>query len=89
MAWPTSFAVPLCVFNRDNSLMVTLEKLGYKHDDVHLITDLNPWDPPTKENIVSRPYEMLLLPLDFIQLYAMRALVYGARPGDSFFFYCT
>ena len=46
-------------------------------------------DLPTKDNIVRRPCELSLLPLHFVQLAAMRALVHDAQPGDSFFFYCT
>jgi hypothetical protein len=48
------------------SLIVPLANLGFAYDDVRIITDLSPWDPPTKENIVSRLYKMSLLVLDFI-----------------------
>jgi hypothetical protein len=70
-------------------LMVPLDKLGFKLDDIRLMTDKTPWDLPTKDNIVSCPCEMSLLSLDFVQLGAMEVLVDGAQPGDSFFFYCT
>ena len=71
--------------------MDPLAKLGFAHHDVRLMTDEadNPRDLPTKDNIVRRPSGMLFLPLHFVQLAAMRALVYDAQPGDSFFFYCT
>jgi uncharacterized caspase-like protein len=45
--------------------------LGFAHHDIRIITDDNPDDLPTKENILK----------------AMRELVHGAQPGDSFFFY--
>jgi len=48
-----------------------LFNLGFAFDDVRVITDENPWNLPTKENILE----------------AMRALVYDAQPHDSFFFY--
>ncbi|KAI0278929.1 peptidase C14, caspase domain-containing protein [Russula aff. rugulosa BPL654] len=48
-----------------------LINLGFAPDDVRVITDENPWNLPTKENILE----------------AMRALVYDAQPQDSFFFY--
>jgi hypothetical protein len=70
-------------------LIIPLDKFDFKHDDIRLMTDNSPRDLPTKDNIVSCPYEMSLLSLDFIQLGAMRTLVDGAQPGDSFFFYCT
>ena len=71
--------------------MDPLAKLGYAHHDVVLMTDEaeDPRNLPTKNNIVRRPSGMSLLPLHFVQLNAMRALVYDAQPGDSFFFYCT
>ncbi|KAI0293757.1 peptidase C14, caspase domain-containing protein [Russula brevipes] len=47
------------------------DKLGFKRDDIRIITDKNPWDLPTKEIILD----------------AMRALVRDAKPHDSFFFY--
>ena len=53
------------------------------------MTDEKPRDLPTKENIVSRRCEMSLLPFDFIQLDAMRTLVYDAQPHDSLVFFCT
>jgi hypothetical protein len=43
--------------------MVPLDNLNF--DDVHVITDDNQSDLPTKENIVSHPCEILLLPSDF------------------------
>ena len=52
----------------------------------------NPWDRPTKENIVSLPCEKSLQPLYFIlffQLLEMQELVYDPQPNDSFFLYCT
>jgi len=45
--------------------------LGFEHDDVRVITDLNPWDLPTAENILE----------------AMAALVYDAQPNDSLILY--
>jgi metacaspase-1 len=63
------------------------DKLGFKHDDIRTITDKNPWDLPTKENIVSYLCEISQLALHFVQLDAMRALVRDAQPHDSFFFY--
>jgi hypothetical protein len=73
------------------SLIVPLANLGFAPHDVHVMTDeaKNARDLPTEENIVRRPCEMSLLPLDFVQLREMRKLVDGAQPGDSFFFYCT
>jgi len=47
------------------------ENFGFKRDDIRIITDKNPWDPPTKENILD----------------AMRELVRDAKPHDSFFMY--
>jgi len=50
----------------------------------------NPWDRPTKTNIVRLPCEISLQPLYyFFQLREMRELVRDAQPGDSFFLYCT
>jgi hypothetical protein len=37
------------------SLIVPLDNLNFAHDDVRVMTDNNPWDHPTEENIVSRP----------------------------------
>jgi len=45
--------------------------LGFEHDDVRVITDENPWDHPTVDNIME----------------AMAALVYDAQPNDSLVFY--
>jgi hypothetical protein len=53
------------------------------------MTDETPWNLPTKENIVSQPYEVLRLPLYVIQLREMMTLVRDAQPHDSFFLYCT
>ncbi|KAI0273265.1 peptidase C14, caspase domain-containing protein [Russula aff. rugulosa BPL654] len=47
------------------------DNLGFAYDDIRVMTDDNQSDHPTKENI----------------LRAMKALVNGARPNDSFFFY--
>jgi len=47
------------------------DKLGFKPDDIRIITDKNPRDLPTKENILG----------------AMRELVRDAEPHDSFFLY--
>ncbi|KAI0293770.1 caspase domain-containing protein [Russula brevipes] len=49
----------------------TFFALGFKPDDVRIITDKNPLDLPTKENILD----------------AMRELVRDAKPHDSFFLY--
>ncbi|KAI0267552.1 hypothetical protein BGY98DRAFT_1023964 [Russula aff. rugulosa BPL654] len=49
------------------------DNLGFEHDDVRVITDENPWDHPTVDNIME----------------AMAALVYDAQPNDSLVFYCT
>ncbi|KAF8501495.1 Metacaspase-1 [Russula emetica] len=46
-------------------------KLGFARNDIRVITDDNPDDLPTKENIIE----------------AMKTLVRGAQAGDSFFFY--
>ena len=72
------------------SLIVLLDNLDFVRDDVRVMTDEdeNPQNLPTKDNIVRRPYEVLLQPYIFIQLGAMRALVAGAQTGDSFFLYC-
>lgn len=41
--------------------MHPLANLGFAHEDIRIMTDEgHPWNPPTKENIVSPPYEMLL-----------------------------
>jgi len=45
------------------SLIVPLVNLGFAPDDVHVITDENPWNLPTKENIVSLSCEMSSLTL--------------------------
>jgi len=72
------------------SLTHLLANLGFAHNDVHIMTDKNhPGNTPTKENIVSTPRMMSLLPLLFIQLRGMRALVQDAQPNDSLFFYCA
>jgi hypothetical protein len=70
-------------------LIVLLADLGFEHDDVRVITDLNPWDLPTAENIVRCPREMTFLLLNCVQLEAMAALVYDAQPNDSLVLYCT
>ena len=70
-------------------LIVRLAKLGFEHDDVRLITDENPWDLPTAENIVRRPCGMSFVLLNLVQLGAMAALVYNAQPNDSLLLYCT
>ena len=71
--------------------MDPLARLGFARRDIRLMTDEadDPRNLPTKDNIVRRPCELLLLPLHSVQLAAMRALVHDAQPGDSFFFYCT
>ena len=72
------------------SLTVPLGNLGFARHNVRLMTDEeDPWNLPTKDNIVRRPCEMSFLRLHFAQLGAMRALVDNAQPGDSLFFYCT
>jgi hypothetical protein len=71
------------------TLIVSLDYLGFKRDDIRVITDEQPWDLPTAENIVRRPCEMLIVVLNFIQREAMEALVYDAQPYDSLFLYCT
>jgi hypothetical protein len=79
-----AFPIDVIIF-----LIVPLANLGFARDDIRVMTDENPWDLPTKENIVSRLCEMSLLSLlDFVQLGGMRALVYDAQPEDTFFFYC-
>jgi hypothetical protein len=70
-------------------LIVPLANLGFEHDDVRVITDENPWDLPTANNIVRRPYAMSFVLLTFVQMEAMAALVYDAQPNDSLVFYCT
>jgi len=52
-------------------LIVPLAYLGFERDDVRVITDENPWDLPTAENIRR----------------AMAALVYDAQPNDSLLLY--
>ena len=71
--------------------MDPLANFGFARHDVVLLTDdaEDPRNLPTKANIVRRPSGISLPPLHFVQLAAMRALVYDAQPGDSFFFYCT
>jgi hypothetical protein len=70
-------------------LIVPLANLGFERDDVRVITDENPWDLPTAENIVRRPCEMPFVLLYFAQREAMAALVYDAQPNDSLILYCT
>lgn len=70
-------------------LIVSLANLGFEHDDVRVITDENPWDHPTVDNIVCRSCEMSFVLLNFVQMEAMAALVYDAQPNDSLVFYCT
>jgi hypothetical protein len=70
-------------------LIVPLAYLGFERDDVRVITDENPWDLPTAENIVRRPCEMSFVLLNFVQRRAMAALVYDAQPNDSLLLYCT
>ena len=90
MTWQISLLVPLCFFNRIISLILPLAHYGYKRNEICLMTDHaeNPWNLPTKDNIVRRLCEKSLLPLHFIQMAEMRALVADAQPEDSFFFYC-
>jgi len=47
-------------------LIVLLENLGFERDDVRVITDENPWDLPTAENIVRRPCEMSFVPFNLV-----------------------
>jgi hypothetical protein len=70
-------------------LIVPLDNLGFEHDDVRVITDENPWDLPTAENIVRRLYEMSFVLLNFDQREAMAALVYDAQPNDSLILCCA
>lgn len=70
-------------------LIVPLANLGFNRDDVRVITDGNPWDLPTAENIVRHPCEMSIVLLDFVQREAMATLVHDAQPNDTFIFYCT
>lgn len=92
MAWQISLLVPLCFFKIDViiSLIVPLANLGFAPNDILLMTDEanDPWNLPTKENIVRRSCKMLFLPLHFFQMAGMRALVADAQSEDSFFFYC-
>ena len=53
------------------------------------MTDENPWDLPTAENIVRRPCKVSSVLLNFVQMRAMAALVYDAQPNDSLVLYCT
>jgi hypothetical protein len=46
------------------SLIVPPDHLGFAHNDVRVMTDENPSDLPTKENIVSCLHELLLLALN-------------------------
>jgi hypothetical protein len=75
--------------NVKTPLIVPLANLGFEHDDVRVITDENPWDLPTAENIVRRLFETSFVLLNFIQRRAMAALVYDAQPNDSLVLYCT
>jgi hypothetical protein len=82
-------------------LIVPLAKLGFKHNEVTILTDENdegdenyeddeiPWDIPTEENIVRHLCEMSFVFLNFVQREEMAELVYDAQPNDSFIFYCT
>jgi hypothetical protein len=70
-------------------LIVPLANLGFRHDDVRVITGETPWDLPTAENIVRRPFEMSFVVLNFAQRRGMAALVYDAQPNDSLVLYCT
>jgi hypothetical protein len=70
-------------------LILPPDSLNFEHENVRIITDQNPQDFPTRENIVSHSYEMSQMCLHFVQLGAMRALVHDAQPHDSLFFYCT
>ena len=47
-------------------LIVPLANLGFEHDDVRVITDENPWDLPTTENIVRRSCEMSFVLLNLV-----------------------
>ena len=70
-------------------LIVPPANFGFEHDDVRVITDENPWDLPTAENIVRRPHELSFVLLIFVQREAMAALVNDAQPNDSLVLYCT
>ena len=71
-------------------LIFSLANLGFQRDDVRVMTDENPWDLPTAENIVRRRCEMsFVVILNFCQKEAMAALVYDAQPNDSLILYCT
>jgi len=51
------------------SLIFHLGNLGFAREEIRIMTDeFSPWYPPTKENIVSPPCEvlLLLLPLHLI-----------------------
>jgi hypothetical protein len=76
-------------FDVRTPLIAPVANLGFAHEDVRVITDKNPWDRPTAENIVRRPCEMSFVPLNFVQMEAMAALVYDAQPNDSLLLYCT
>lgn len=71
--------------------MDPLANFGFARHDIRLMTNEadDPWNLPTKDNIVRRLSELSLPRLHFVQLAAMRALVTDAQPGDSFLFYCT
>ena len=72
------------------SLTPPLDIYGYSLNDICITTDeSDPWNLPTKENIVSNLCKKLLLPLLFIQLREMNALVHDAQPHDSFLIYCA
>ncbi|KAH9995798.1 caspase domain-containing protein [Russula vinacea] len=64
------FRLRHCVEDAERMADFLCDKLGFKLDDIRLMTDKTPWDLPTKDNILG----------------AMEALVDGAQPGDSFFF---
>jgi hypothetical protein len=70
-------------------IVLPLAKLDFAGEDIHIMTDEILENLPTKENIVSPPCEMLILPLHLIELREMRKLVHDAQPHDSFFLYCA
>jgi hypothetical protein len=70
-------------------IILPLAKLDFAREDIRIMTDETSENPPTKENIVSIPCEMLFLPLHLIELREMRMLVHDAQPDDTFFFYCA
>ena len=69
MSWQASSAVGFCILNRRNNFLIApLANLGLEPRDVRVMTDKakNPWNLPTKENIVRFPYDISFQPFYFL-----------------------